>query len=125
MEGIKSELDMHIGQATTKTIWFDFEECCTNLNRSLPLVASYFSQQLDTEIISVWAGAAWVLTKTHKRKLQSILKRFINDYVKCPSCHQKNTKIVTTDETTDLVVCNLCDTKTPRLRIKGSIIPTP
>ncbi|KAL0481771.1 translation initiation factor 2 subunit beta [Acrasis kona] len=88
-----------------KTIFINFQEICSNLHRQQEHVIAYIFSELSTSG-SVAAGQQLIIRGVYRDKdIESVLKKYISDYVLCRVCNSMET-ILTRDPNTRLYTLN-------------------
>ena len=94
---------------TKKTLWVNFQEICTMMQRSPQHVFQFFMAELGTEG-SIDGNQRLVIRGKYVPKyIESLLRKYIVSYVTCEMCRSPNTEL-TRDPYTRLnfVKCNDC-----------------
>merc|ERR1719512_539029 len=94
---------------TKKTLWVNFQEICTILQRPSDHVIQFFMAELGTDG-NIDGNQRLVIKGRYIPKyIESLLKKYIMEYVTCQMCRSPNTEL-TKDSSTRLqfVTCNDC-----------------
>ena len=94
---------------TKKTLWINYQEICTILQRSPEHVFQFFMAELGTDG-SIDGNQRLVIKGKYVPKyIESLLKKYIVEYVTCQMCRSPNTEL-TKDSSTRLqfVSCRDC-----------------
>lgn len=92
-----------------KIIWLNFNEICKSMNRSVEHLFQYFLAELGTEG-SLDEHVRFIIKgRFAPLYIESILRKYIQEYVLCSSCHSFNTRM-TRDSVSRLyfLFCNDC-----------------
>jgi|EP01083_Nonionella_stella_P040614 translation initiation factor 2 subunit 2 len=93
---------------TKKTLWINYQEICTILQRSPEHVFQFFMAELGTDG-SIDGNQRLVIKGKYVPKyIESLLKKYIVEYVTCQMCRSPNTEL-TKDSSTRLQFCNCRD----------------
>lgn len=93
---------------TKKTLWVNFQEICTIMQRSPEHVFQFFMAELGTEG-SIDGNQRLVIRGKYVPKyIESLLKKYIMEYVTCQMCRSPNTELVK-DSSTRLQFINCKD----------------
>ena len=93
---------------TKKTLWVNFQEICTMMQRSPQHVFQFFMAELGTEG-SIDGNQRLVIRGKYVPKyIESLLRKYIVEYVTCQMCRSPNTELVR-DSGSRLHFCNCRD----------------
>mmetsp|Transcript_23337 Transcript_23337/g.32823 ORF Transcript_23337/g.32823 Transcript_23337/m.32823 type:complete len:243 (-) Transcript_23337:191-919(-) len=93
---------------TKKTLWVNFQEICTMMQRSPEHVFKFFMAELGTEG-SIDGNKRLVIRGKYVPKyIESLLRKYIVEYVTCQMCRSPNTELKK-DSSTRLEFINCCD----------------
>jgi translation initiation factor 2 subunit 2 len=93
---------------TKKTLWVNFQEICTMMQRSPQHVFQFFMAELGTEG-SIDGNQRLVIRGKYVPKyIESLLRKYIVEYVTCQMCRSPNTEL-TRDAGTRLNFCTCRD----------------
>lgn len=93
---------------TKKTLWVNFQEICTMMQRSPQHVFQFFMAELGTEG-SIDGNQRLVIRGKYVPKyIESLLRKYIVSYVTCEMCRSPNTEL-TRDPATRLNFCKCHD----------------
>ena len=93
---------------TKKTLWVNFQEICTIMQRPPEHVFQFFMAELGTDG-SVDGNQRLVIKGKYVPKyIESLLKKYIVEYVTCQMCRSPNTEL-TKDSSTRLQFCSCSD----------------
>merc|ERR1712238_71991 len=93
---------------TKKTLWVNFQEICTMMQRSPEHVFQFFMAELGTEG-SIDGNQRLVIRGKYVPKyIESLLRKYIVSYVTCEMCRSPNTEL-TRDPATRLNFCKCLD----------------
>ncbi|ETO03611.1 translation initiation factor if-2 betam beta subunit ZnR [Reticulomyxa filosa] len=95
-----------------KTGWNNFAETCKEMNRNVEHVRSFFLTEMNTDG-NLNADNNLILKGRWKtQQIQSILTKYIKEYVRCSNCRSPETNM-TRDASTRLFIlsCNVCHAK--------------
>jgi translation initiation factor 2 subunit 2 len=93
-----------------RTIWQNFQDIVSVLNRPGKEVLKYISGQLATAGIFEGSGAAFN-GKFEAKPFNDILRRYIEQYVICPVCGRPDTNEIH-DQAAYYLVCSACGART-------------
>jgi len=98
---------------TKKTLWVNFQEICTMMQRSPEHVFQFFMAELGTEG-SIDGNQRLVIRGKYVPKyIESLLRKYIVEYVTCQMCRSPNTELVK-DSSTRLQFCKCKDCASSR-----------
>jgi translation initiation factor 2 subunit 2 len=106
-----------------KTIFINFEQICTKLEREKEHVIHFISTELGTTA-SIQEGGCLVLKGRFQPKgIENVLKNYINEYVLCDSCNSPKT-ILKKDLVTRLIFlhCLRCGAWRSVIQIRSGFI---
>ena len=93
---------------TKKTLWVNFQEICTMMQRNPEHVFQFFMAELGTEG-SIDGNQRLVIKGKYLPKyIESLLRKYIVEYVTCRMCRSPNTELVK-DSSTRLYFCKCKD----------------
>ena len=93
---------------TKKTLWVNFQEICTIMQRSPEHVFQFFMAELGTEG-SIDGNQRLVIRGKYVPKyIESLLRKYIVEYVTCSMCRSPNTELHR-DSGSRLYFCNCLD----------------
>jgi translation initiation factor 2 subunit 2 len=93
---------------TKKTLWVNFQEICTILQRPPGHVSQFFMAELGTDG-SIDGNQRLVIKGKYVPKyIESLLKKYIVEYVTCQMCRSPNTELIK-DSSTRLQFCKCKD----------------
>ena len=93
---------------TKKTLWVNFQEICTMMQRPPEHVFQFFMAELGTEG-SIDGNQRLVIRGKYVPKyIESLLRKYIVEYVTCQMCRSPNTELVK-DQASRLYFCNCSD----------------
>ncbi len=91
-----------------KTLWINYQEICTILQRSPEHVFQFFMAELGTDGSIDGNQRLVIKGKFVPKYIESLLKKYIVEYVTCPMCRSPNTEL-TKDSSTRLQFVNCRD----------------
>lgn len=97
--------------ANSRTTWVNFENVAKALGRSKEHLFSFIVAELSIE--ATFGGDGQLFFKTNQKvtqqMLKSLLKKYIDDFVRCPNCKSFKT-ILRKDQSTRLpqIYCEIC-----------------
>eukprot|EP00297_Palpitomonas_bilix_P014172 CAMPEP_0113885012 /NCGR_PEP_ID=MMETSP0780_2-20120614/10639_1 /TAXON_ID=652834 /ORGANISM="Palpitomonas bilix" /LENGTH=232 /DNA_ID=CAMNT_0000872821 /DNA_START=186 /DNA_END=884 /DNA_ORIENTATION=- /assembly_acc=CAM_ASM_000599 len=97
-------------EGTKKTVFVNFGEICGIMNRSVDQVQSFFLAELGTDGSNDVASGKFTLKgRYYPKQVESILKKYLNEYVQCQLCKSFDTSL-TREASTRLyfINCNRC-----------------
>ena len=93
---------------TKKTLWVNFQEICTMMQRPPEHVFQFFMAELGTEG-SIYGNQRLVIRGKYVPKyIESLLRKYIVEYVTCQMCRSPNTEL-NKDPATRLHFCTCSD----------------
>jgi len=93
---------------TKKTLWVNYQEICTMMQRSPEHVFTFFMAELGTEG-SIDGNQRLVIKGKYVPKyIESLLRKYIVEYVTCKMCRSPNTELAK-DASTRLYFCQCKD----------------
>lgn len=110
---------------TTRTCWSNFKDCCKSVQRSSDHVQSFFLAELGATG-SIDGSEQFILKgRFMSRAIEGILKKYIDQYVRCNICASLNTELVR-DQVSRLhfLHCKLCQSQRSVLNIKTGFLAT-
>jgi len=93
---------------TKKTLWVNFQEICTMMQRSPDHVYQFFMAELGTEGSIDGQGRLVIRGKYVPKYIESLLRKYIVEYVTCQMCRSPNTEL-TKDSGSRLHFCKCGD----------------
>jgi translation initiation factor 2 subunit 2 len=98
-------------QSFNKKIFIqNFKDVCASINRDLQEVSSYISKELVVQT-SISANGTLVIHGTYrKNQIESIVKKYVINFVQCPLCKTQDTKIEKNNRI-NYIICNRCHAK--------------
>ncbi len=110
---------------TTRTCWSNFKDCCKSVQRTSDHVQSFFMAELGATG-SIDGSEQFILKgRFMTRAIEDILKKYIDQYVRCNICTSLNTELVR-DPVSRLhfLKCKLCQSQRSVLHIKTGFLAT-
>jgi translation initiation factor 2 subunit 2 len=110
---------------TTRTCWSNFKDCCKSVQRTSDHVQSFFMAELGATG-SIDGSEQFILKgRFMTRAIEDILKKYIDQYVRCNICTSLNTELVR-DPISRLhfLKCKLCQSQRSVLHIKTGFLAT-
>ena len=100
--------------------WSNFREFATSLNRKAEHMAQYVGAGLGIEPILQEEALLMEGRRFDKESLQSITKRYILEYIKCPLCSSTNTHLYKDSSIREYILkCEACQSSKTMVAIKG------
>jgi translation initiation factor 2 subunit 2 len=93
---------------TKKTLWVNFQEICTMMQRPPEHVFQFFMAELGTEGSIDGSQRLVIRGKYVPKYIESLLRKYIVEYVTCQMCRSPNTEL-TKDSSTRLQFVNCKD----------------
>ncbi len=97
---------MRVG--TKKTLWVNFQEICTMMNRQPEHVFQFMMAELGTEGSIDGNHRLVIRGKYVPKYIESLLRKYISEYVTCKMCRSPNTEL-TKDTVSRLFFCRCKD----------------
>jgi len=96
-----------VGREGKKTLWFNFGEICALLHRKPEHMMAFVFAELGTSG-SIDASQRLVIRGKYMPKhMETIIKKYIKEYVVCNTCNKLNTTLFKENRLT-FVVCSEC-----------------
>lgn len=84
----------HVGPlGARKTLWVNFEETALAIERKIDHIQNYFAAELGTEVNLNEKNQLVMKGRFLQKQIQSILKNYLKDYVKCKNCKSYKTEL--------------------------------
>jgi translation initiation factor 2 subunit 2 len=94
---------------TTRTAWTNFKEICDGLNRAPDHVLSYFLSELGTTGVIDGSDRLLLKGKYLPKYIESLILKYVNDFVKCKNCNTVETEMRRDSETRLFFMdCRIC-----------------
>lgn len=94
------------------TIWTNANVFCKQINRGEEDVLSFFKNEIMGNITITSEGWKFYKMKLNENKIQSLIKKFIKDCVRCGECHGLNTESVRNSKIRkSQLICSNCSIK--------------
>lgn len=106
----------------TRSSWLNFESFVESLNRPRDHLSNYVKGEIGCEATIGGEKQLFLKAKVSKNQIESILRKYIQDYVKCPNCKSFKT-ILKKDQSTRLlqICCESCKTEKTIQNLKSSV----
>ena len=88
----------------------NFKDVCASINREPQDVSTYISKELIVQTSIAGNGALIIHGSYKKNQIESIVKKYVINFVQCPLCKTQDTKIEKTDRIL-FIICNKCYAK--------------
>lgn len=99
--------------SSKKTLWVNFQEICTMMQRSPEHVYAFFMAELGTEGSIDGNQRLIIRGKYVPKYIESLLRKYVVEYVTCEMCRSPNTDLVK-DGASRLYFCNCRDCASSR-----------
>ena len=100
--------------------WSNFREFANSLNRQAEHMAQFVGAGLGIEPILQEEALLMEGRRFDKESLQTITRKYILDYVKCPFCSSTSTDLYRDSSIREYILkCNACQSKKTMTAIKG------
>ena len=100
--------------------WSNFREFASSLNRRAEHMAQFVGAGLGIEPILQEEALLMEGRRFDKETLQTITKKYILEYIKCPYCSSTNTELYKDSSIREYIMkCNACQSKKTMTAIKG------
>ena len=97
----------HLGSKKYK--WTNFTEFTTVLRRPPEHLSQFISAEMGIEVVIAEDKLRMEGRRWDKEELQAILKKYILEYVKCPLCHNANTRMIKDPNIRSMIMqCESC-----------------
>ncbi|CAD7949195.1 unnamed protein product [Amoebophrya sp. A120] len=92
-----------------KTGWVNFQKICDNMNRSTEHLSSYVFAELGCDGTMAGEGQFILKGRFYPRNIESLLRKYIREYVMCAMCRSSNTQL-SKDQATrlNIITCSNC-----------------
>ncbi len=77
-----------------RTGWSNFESTAEMIKRDPQHVSSFVENELGTTVSHAKEGLLVIKGRFRTNQMESILKKYVERYVKCKTCHSYNTNLV-------------------------------
>jgi translation initiation factor 2 subunit 2 len=107
---------------TSRSAWTNFSEVCSVLNRPTEHLFQFILAELGVEG-SLGGESQFLLKgKYNNKHIESVLKKYVHDYIQCASCKSSNT-VFKKDNSARLQVlsCNACSSERSLAPIKTAV----
>ncbi|GKY90998.1 hypothetical protein MPSEU_000072600 [Mayamaea pseudoterrestris] len=94
--------------SSKKTLWINFQEICTMMQRDSQHVFAFFMAELGTEGSLDGNQRLIIRGKYVAKYIESLLRKYVVEYVTCEMCRSPNTDLVK-DQGSRLYFCNCRD----------------
>jgi translation initiation factor 2 subunit 2 len=92
-----------------KTAWLNFRSSCETLKRSEDHMSLFFSAEIGSLTSITQDGALLIRGVLPNTKIESLVRKYIENYVKCPMCRSTNTTLHKDADTRLMTLqCNFC-----------------
>lgn len=92
-----------------KTAWINFRASCETLQRPEDHMSLFFSAEIGSMNSITQEGALLIRGILPNTKIESLVRKYIEHYVKCPLCRSSNTTLRKDSETRLMMLeCNFC-----------------
>lgn len=112
-DGVKKSIDKfnlcRIGSKRTR--WNNFGKICRQINRDHEHVRLFISAELCTGCVLNADNMLIIMGRFTSSQLESVLCKYINEYITCTSCKGGDTRLVRENRIT-FKVCDKCTVKT-------------
>ena len=78
---------------TKKSLWANFEDIISSVDRKLEHAQQYFGAELSTEVFLNDKKQLVMKGRYNQKQIQSVLKNYLKDYVKCQNCKSYKTEL--------------------------------
>ena len=100
--------------------WSNFREFAKSLNRKAEHMAQFVGAGLGIEPILQEEALLMEGRRFDKESLQTITRKYILDYIKCPYCSSTNTELYKDSSIREYILkCNACQSSKTMTAIKG------
>ena len=94
--------------SSKKTLWINFQEICTMMQRDSQHVFAFFMAELGTEGSLDGNQRLIIRGKYMAKYIESLLRKYVVEYVTCEMCRSPNTDLIR-DQGSRLYFCNCRD----------------
>lgn len=99
-----------VGMEGRKTVWANFTDTCIALRRECEQLLKFVQDECQTSCSVTQRGELLMKGRFKQANIQTLLKKFIREFVKCPSCSSSQTRIKKEGRLT-FICCEKCQTK--------------
>ena len=96
-----------ISNMNKKTFWSNFREICEILGREEEHFMLFLEAEFSCNASIDMNGVMIIEGKYTSKNIETILRRYINDYIRCNSCKSVDTKFMKEDRI-NYLMCNNC-----------------
>ena len=108
--------------SSKKYKWANFSEFATVLRRPPEHLSAFVSSELGIEVVIAEEKLRMEGRRLDKEELQSILKKYILEYVKCPLCNNANTTMTKDPNIRSMIMyCESCRSRRTVAPIRGGL----
>jgi translation initiation factor 2 subunit 2 len=112
-------------RAGKRSIWANFAATCSIIRRPPEHVSAFIASELSTEISVNGQTQLVIKGKYNNKQIESIVTKYIVEYVTCSSCRQLDTTMTKDPITRILMVkCENCHTSRSKANISAHRKPT-
>lgn len=106
----------------TRSAWMNFNDFVVALNRSQEHLFQFVLGELGVEGTIGGENQAFLKSKVSKNQIESILRKYIYDFVQCPNCKSFKT-VIKKDQSTRLqqICCESCKAVKTIQHLKSSV----
>jgi translation initiation factor 2 subunit 2 len=76
-----------------KSLWANFEEIISSVDRKLEHAQNYLGAELSTEVYLNDKNQLVMKGRYNQKQIQNVLKNYLKDYVKCQNCKSYKTEL--------------------------------
>lgn len=110
---------------TTRILWTNFDETCTMMKRDTEHVTRFFLTELGTTGSINGSAQFLIKGKFVPKYIESLLKKYINEYVTCSMCRGVDTKLARDPNTRMyFMTCESCGSKRSVAPIQKGFLAT-
>jgi translation initiation factor 2 subunit 2 len=107
---------------TTRCAWSNFTDICTVLNRPTEHLFQFFLAELGTEGSLAGEGQFILKGRYNNKHIESVLVRYIHDYLQCMNCKSTNTQLKKDNSARlQVLACNNCGAERTVAPIKAGV----
>ena len=97
-----------------KTIIRNFKEIADILNRDVKILQKWYAKELAIPVqYDEKSGQLILVGRFSSQVIQTLLERFVKQYVICPTCGGPDTELIRVDRKVWILKCHVCGAETP------------
>lgn len=94
---------------TSRSVWVNFSDVCNSLNRPIDHLFQFILVELGCEGSIGGENQFLLKNKYNNKHIESLLKKYVHDYVQCTNCKSTKTTLKKDNSTRmQVMVCSIC-----------------